>query len=366
MSRFIAIGCGGAGNIILNSLSQETTLLSDPASQSFYYNTTSADLLTSFQGKKLILDVGGTGRNKKVGDNITIQYISGILDNIDIFYRKNAKLLKTDEIMDILLITSFGGGTGSSVIPVIVDFLKEIKSDNVKINLLGIFSSSKEGVSTLPNCVKTFNELYNDYVLTDKIDNFIVFDNEKFEDDYSIDTFDYNSINSIIVKYIELIFGEKSNPKVNSGGMQALDLNEKRRVLHWGKGVADFVINDFEDFNEDINITSSIFNAKYKIATAKAVSMRINFALPRDKVKQEAIDKANILIGTVRKMFKNAFFVFGYEFNSTRTEHISVELYINGMDFPKSIETYAKKAGKTVVKLKEKNKVMEIKEDLDF
>jgi len=367
MNKIIAIGCGGAGNILLNALATETNVLSDVESSSLYYNTTSADLLSSFIGKKLILNGDGTGRNKKVGSEIAKQNIVGILDHVDTFYKKNTKLLRKDDTMDILVISSFGGGSGSSVVPVIIDFLKEIKGENVRVSLIGIFSSSKEGVSTIPNCVKTFNELYNDFVLTEKLDNFIVFDNEKFEIDYELETFDYDGINSVIVQNIESIFLDKSSIKTNSGGMQALDANERRRVLNWGKGVADYITTEVTNFTDPIEFESSIFNGKYKFASAKAVYLKINFASSRDKVRQDTIDETNILIGTVRKLFKNAFFVFGYEFDSVRTTGMSVDIYMNGMDFPKQIEADAKKAMKTVTKLKEKNKAIEIQQDaLEF
>jgi len=368
MSKCIAIGCGGAGNVLLNALATETKLFDNPKEQNFYYNTTSADLLASFVGKKLILDADGTGRDKKVGASIVKTNIQGILDNIDAFYTKNLKDSK-GEIIQLMIITSLGGGTGSSVTPVILDFLEEIKTPKVKISVVAIMSSNKEGVATIPNCIKTFEELYNNYCLNGIIDNLIVFDNEKYEKDYGFNTYDYSAINSVIVSQLYRIFSEEINPKSNSGGMQALDLNEKRRVMYWGKGVADYVRIDLDksSIKEELSIESSITVTNYKPSTAKAVSMKICIAESRENTDEATIEYLNYAIEKVKRTYKNAFFVFGFEFNSANTEgFVSIELYINGLEFLKKFESNVKKATKEVSKLKEKNKEFKLVGDLDF
>ena len=69
----------------------------------------------------------------------------------------------------------------------------------------------------------------------------------------------------------------------------------------------------------------------------------------------------------LKKNFKNSAFYFGYTFDNNELEsEIEIRLIVSGLEVPKSFTTDAKKASKSVGKLKEENSDFTIADDIDL
>jgi Tfp pilus assembly protein FimT len=98
-----------------------------------------------------------------------------------------------------------------------------------------------------------------------------------------------------------------------------LDYNDYNRVLFWGKGFSDFglvSINKPDDVAE-FKMSSSIFSGAIDRKSAKAISVFIKFKHTKANAeKNGAVKIANNYVERMKKLFKDAFFVFGYNFNN--------------------------------------------------
>jgi cell division GTPase FtsZ len=347
MKQKLYVSLGGAGNNLLDTLQSETKLITDANKQAVYINFAVNDVTDKFKGSKCIIDAGGTGRDPKVGKELAIKNLTKIQNFIQILLTKHK-----DEYDSVVILSSLGGGTGASLIP----FVVECFANRLECSVVAILPSNKEGVSTMPNAIKSFQHLYNDYVLVNKLNSLLLIDNEFYEKFGGYDTFNFKAMNREIASVMSEIFNESKFEK-SSEGYSALDANEKRRVLFWGKGIMDYgkIAFDGKTNLEELKYTSFVYANKYKLTTAKAVACQVVFKNKVEKARTE-IQKANELIGSFRKQFKNSFFVFGYVFDNAELENeVELRFVVNGLAVPNAFVSDTKQATKGVAKLKVKN-----------
>lgn len=357
-TKRVFISLGGAGNNILDSIQKETQLV-DHADDAVYINFAKTDISDKSKGQKLILNEGGTGRDPNVGKKMAQEN----LPKIENFLKG---VLKAGKYGEIIVIASLGGGTGASLSPYVVDLLR---NQDIPISVFSVLPSTKEGVSTLPNAIKAFMNIYNNYVLYDKLNSFFLFDNEFYEKFGNYDSFDFRNINVEIAKTIEEILDESKVAR-NSQGYQSLDVNERKRVFFWGKGISDYCKIPLKKDTkvEDVRYASYIYSDKYKTATAKAVAAQVLFRNGVTTAENNGmVAKANEVLGMLKKSFKNSAFYFGYTFDNNELESdIEIRLIVSGLEVPKSFTSDAKKASKSVGKLKEENGDFAIADDIDL
>lgn len=361
-NRVLYVSLGGGGNSVLNQM-QETTNLVPTAEDAVYVNFAKSDISEKFKGIKFIIDKQGTGRNPKVGRDIIREYteeIDGFFENLLKFPGKTSR--KYDQVV---LLASLGGGTGSSLIP---EALNKF-CGKIPTILIGLLPSAKEGVSTLPNSINCFQTIYNDFILTDRLKSFFIVDNGKYESEYEIGTYDYKKINEYAIQHIEELLNF-AKLEESSETHSSLDYNDYCRVLFWGKGVSDFGlvgINKPDDV-EEFKLSSSIFSGAMDRKSAKAISVFIKFKHTKANAdKNGAVAIANNYIDKIKKLFKDSFFVFGYNFNnSDQDDLIEARIVVNGLAAPKYLTKVADKTAKSVGKLRTVNQTFSTSADLSL
>lgn len=368
------ISIGGAGNSILHEIIKRDSIIENPNEQAMYVNFSSSDVGDNFVGNKLILDGDGTGRSQQRGLELVKEKKDLLQKNFALFYQKIKKFSGDDDFI-IVIISSLGGGTGSSITPFAIDFMNEVierDGGRAQLSFAGVLSSPKEGVATLPNCIKSFKNIYNAYVLTDKLKSCFLFDNRKLEKEFQFSTYDFQAMNSIIVDYLEEIYDEESY-RVPAAGFQTLDVNEVRRVMFWGKGIADYSHHEFsfikkkDEDDHEVKAHSNIFGGSFKQNTAKAIACFIKVKKKDFDITPEESSEMNRTLQMFKKKYSSAFFVFGYSFgNKNLKPDYEFRVVVNGFDFPHSFEADVNKASKDVAKLKKENHKFEIKQDADL
>ena len=352
----LIFGLGGTGNNIVSLLANNyKDMLPDPSRQAFYLNLSSTDISNNFKGKTLLVDIGGTGKDLNRGR----EAVQNNSNKIHEFLRLASQNIGNNT--EVILISSLGGGSGSSLSPTVLDFFINLK---VPLVYVGVRSSSKEGVVTLPNVIRNFQNIYNNYVLTGKLKCCILFDNEFYEKKYAINMLNYNYINSHICHHLNMIFDDTHATK-SSEGTKSLDYNEKKRVQFFGNGLLDFSLVNINK-GDSFSLESSIFSGKYKYASTKAVSVLVKFKNKASELNDDLEKYVDTVVTEIKNKFPNAFFVVGYNFENKIETEIEVEIISNGNDPSNILTSDVKKAGKSVEKIKSAKAEYTIDSNLDL
>lgn len=352
----LIFGLGGTGNNIVSLLANNyKDMIPDPMRQAFYMNLSSTDISTAFKGKTLLVDIGGTGKDLAKGRDAVEKNSNKIND----FLRLASQNIGNNT--EIIVVSSLGGGSGSSLSPMVLDYFISLK---VPLIYVGVRSSSQEGVVTLPNVIKNFQNIYNNYVLTGKLKCCVLFDNEYYEKKYSINMLNYGYINSHIGQSLTMILDDTHAIK-SSEGTKSLDYNEKKRVQFFGNGLLDFSIINVNK-GESYTLESSIFSGKYKYASSKAVSVLVKFACKSLEMTPDLEKYVDTIVGDIKSKFSNAFFVVGYNFDNKIETDIQVNIISNGNDPSNILTSDVKKAVKSVEKIKTVKAEYTIDSNLDL
>ena len=335
-------GLGGTGNNIVSLLANNhKDIITDASKQAYYINLSSTDISNTFKGKTCLIDIGGTGKDLNKGK----EAVNNNSNKIHEFLRLACQNI--DAKTEIIVVSSLGGGSGSSLTPIVLEYFLNIK---VPLIFIGIRSSSQEGVVTLPNVVKNFQNLYNNYVLTNKLKCCILFDNEYYEKKYSINMLNYGYINNHVCNTLAKFLDDTHAVK-SSEGTKSLDYNEKKRVQFFGYGLLDF--NDISlNLNDPIVLESSIFSGKYKYSSTKAVSVLVKFRDKNNTLTPELEKYVDTVVGEIKSKFNNAFFVVGYNFDNKIQTDIEINIISNGNDPSNILTSDVKRAIKSVDKIK--------------
>jgi hypothetical protein len=167
------IGCGGAGGKLVDEL-----LNVDPRFQAYFINSSITDINTLDHKDDLdknylcISNNNGAGRSRELGKAYSKKYGWSILDKIESFDNKN-----------IWFVASLGGGSGSSIVSVMLAAIKQKIDDpedvfDKTINLIGILPRLDSSDDILKNTLETWNEIFSYGV----VNNMIFVDNNNIID----------------------------------------------------------------------------------------------------------------------------------------------------------------------------------------
>lgn len=151
-SDILLIGLGGAGGCLVDSI-----VTKNPMFECLFINTSITDIESLNNANEYtenfycISKKNGVGRNREVGKAFAKQRGLNILDTIN-KYTQNT----------IYLVSSLGGGSGSSILSVITEGIDKIGSDfNKKINVICILPALDSSNIILNNTIDTWNEVMN-------------------------------------------------------------------------------------------------------------------------------------------------------------------------------------------------------------
>ncbi|WP_297419665.1 hypothetical protein [Clostridium sp.] len=194
-NELVLFGLGGAGNRLVDCISQV-----DERFIPFYINTSLSDIqsLETYDDVdinyfSLSSQGNGTGRSREKGKRLAGKNGYNILDIIQRFPQKN-----------ITLFSSFGGGSGSSILSVILSAIDDIKKDSGEetfdkvVNIVGILPKLNSVDLILKNTIQSWNEImsYNCVSNMIIIDNNSIINGNYLEDDEINERF-AESFNSI-------------------------------------------------------------------------------------------------------------------------------------------------------------------------
>lgn len=152
INDLLLVGLGGAGGRLVDDL-----VSYNPLYQQFYMNTSITDLESLTNLNKTTSNFyclgmsNGVGRNRELGKTLAEQYGYNM---IDILERTQQKVL--------YLVSSLGGGSGNSILSVLLNALDELKEDgdfHKTINLILILPSLNSPDIILNNAKQSWGEI---------------------------------------------------------------------------------------------------------------------------------------------------------------------------------------------------------------
>lgn len=151
-SDLLLISLGGGGNKLADAIMNEDTRY-----QGLFINTSITDLQTlencdnSIKNYICISTQNGVGRDRALGKSYAESYAMTIIEKIMNYVQQDT----------IYLISSLGGGSGSSILSVLLEKLNELKNDgsfDKIINLICIIPDLKSPDVILKNSLNTWSE----------------------------------------------------------------------------------------------------------------------------------------------------------------------------------------------------------------
>ncbi|MEO2601080.1 hypothetical protein [Clostridium butyricum] len=148
----LLVGLGGGGSSLT-----DTIVDVNPIFIPYFINTSITDIEdlnnsnNEIRNYMLISTTNGVGRNRKMGIACAETYGFGIIDTLSKFQQEN-----------IYLVASFGGGSGSAILEVLLRAISQMKEDNdfdKNIHVIGILPSIKSNEVLLNNCIETWNKV---------------------------------------------------------------------------------------------------------------------------------------------------------------------------------------------------------------
>lgn len=276
--KWLYIGCGGAGGRILDLLSHEDNILA--------INTSRDDLnrlSIPFIHKLLIRETGrGCGGDRELGERIVEKKKEDIEKKVEekIIKEREEKIYKADEC---LLITSLGGGTGSTVSPFIADYIKERREEFGGLNIISfaVLPFCRDDKSLQNNSLKAIKELTKSSDLTIIVENGMVTGKKRI-----------GPINKEIVKIIYNV----TYPKRYPFG-KVLDLSDIKRLQPHDE---EYLFNiDAAGLENDLN--KGIFSEKLKKEFEKKALLSEKPVIVKEDDKWKIIDIEKEKTYTVRK-----------------------------------------------------------------
>ena len=173
----ILFGLGGAGNKLLDDI-----VNTDPRFIPFFINASLSDIQTlnnyddvDVNYFSLSSQNNGTGRSREIGKRLASKNGYNILDIIQRYPQKT-----------ITFISSFGGGSGSSILSIVLKAISKLKKDgdfDKIINVIGILPRLNSVDLILENTVDCWNEVMS----YDCVNNMIIVDNNNIIDGEYLD-----------------------------------------------------------------------------------------------------------------------------------------------------------------------------------
>ena len=195
-SDLLLASLGGGGNRLV-----DTIINADSRFQGLFINTSITDIESLNNYNPLtknflcISQQNGVGRNRNIGKGYAEQYKMSIAEKIMKYQQET-----------VYLVSSLGGGSGSSILVTTLDALREIKENGAldkTINLICIIPDSKSPTVILQNALETWNEIfqYNDVI------NSMIFINNEHKDEANLSQNDRElDINRRFARMFDSIF----------------------------------------------------------------------------------------------------------------------------------------------------------------
>ena len=164
----LVIGCGQAGGNLVDEL-----LSLDSRYNGLFINTSVRDVKGLKNAKLdrnvyLIPNTDGSGRNRAVGISYVKDNALAIIDTIASYVQQN----------EVILVSSCGGGSGSSIVPAILRLAKK-RLPNKRLHVVAIKPSLEEQTDVLENSIGYWNDVMG---AIDAFETFSIVDNDKRKD----------------------------------------------------------------------------------------------------------------------------------------------------------------------------------------
>ena len=233
MLNFKVIGCGAAGNKAVIELIKQGY----NADQVLLLNSTPRDVPEEYKKKTILFGngLGGCGKERSLGKKMLLSDLSS--DKID-----PASMISSRD-KGVILVGSTEGGSGSSAIPILAKYFREVVGVNVICILFFGFQDDTRG---LQNSIELAQELSEDFVI-------MAISNAKFLKDANNNRFKAEQMaNQKFIDIVNILSGATIKP-----GVQVIDDTDLYKIIYTpGYMIADRVVltnlGTMDDFNSQV------------------------------------------------------------------------------------------------------------------
>lgn len=210
MLSFTVIGCGAAGNKAVIDLMGAGY---NP-NKCFMLNSTTKDLPTEYKNDIIVFGashnrLGGCGKERSLGRDMLLDDLMNGVINLD-------PMVSSDD-QAIVLVGSTEGGSGSSSLPILAKYFKQVYDKNV---ICVFFFGFNDDVRGMQNSIELCQELSEDYTV-------IAISNEKYLDQCDGNKFRAEkAANAQFCNLIKILSGSVINP-----GTQMIDDTDLYKVV---------------------------------------------------------------------------------------------------------------------------------------
>lgn len=242
MLNFKVIGCGAAGNKAVIELIKQGY----NADQVLLLNSTPRDVPEEYKKKTILFGngLGGCGKERSLGKKMLLSDLSS--EKID-----PASMISSRD-KGVILVGSTEGGSGSSAIPILAKYFREVVGVNVICILFFGFQDDTRG---LQNSIELAQELSEDFVI-------MAISNAKFLKDANNNRFKAEQMaNQKFIDIVNILSGATIKP-----GIQVIDDTDLYKIIYTpGYMIADRVVltnlGTMDDFNSQV--LDAIRNQKF-------------------------------------------------------------------------------------------------------
>lgn len=233
MLNFKVIGCGAAGNKAVIELIKQGY----NADQVLLLNSTPRDVPEEYKKKTILFGngLGGCGKERSLGKKMLLSDLSS--EKID-----PASMISSRD-KGVILVGSTEGGSGSSAIPILAKYFREVVGVNVICILFFGFQDDTRG---LQNSIELAQELSEDFVI-------MAISNAKFLKDANNNRFKAEQMaNQKFIDIVNILSGATIKP-----GVQVIDDTDLYKIIYTpGYMIADRVVltnlGTMDDFNSQV------------------------------------------------------------------------------------------------------------------
>ena len=233
MLNFKVIGCGAAGNKAVIELIKQGY----NADQVLLLNSTPRDVPEEYKKKTSLFGngLGGCGTERSLGKKMLLSDLSS--EKID-----PASMISSRD-KGVILVGSTEGGSGSSAIPILAKYFREVVGVNVICILFFGFQDDTRG---LQNSIELAQELSEDFVI-------MAISNAKFLKDANNNRFKAEQMaNQKFIDIVNILSGATIKP-----GVQVIDDTDLYKIIYTpGYMIADRVVltnlGTMDDFNSQV------------------------------------------------------------------------------------------------------------------
>lgn len=245
MLNFKIIGCGAAGNKAAIDLIESGY----DKTQIILLNSTKKDIVNEYKEKAVLFGkgLGGCGKERSLGKKM-------LLEDLETEHIVPESMVSTRD-NGVVLVGSTEGGSGSSAIPILAKYFKEVVGINV---ICVLFFGFQDDIRGLQNSIELAQELSDDYTI-------IAISNARFLTEANGNRFKAESLaNKKFIDIINILTGST----IKNGSQVIDDTDMYKTVYTPGYLMADTVtfshinsVNDFNSIMEDAINNSRFINA---------------------------------------------------------------------------------------------------------